>query len=255
MSAEYFSSSSQDYARYRPRYPAEWFDWLASQCATRSLAWDCACGSGQATEELAKRFEKVIATDANAAQLQNAPALPNVEWKLASGESSGLASESVNLVTVAQALHWFDLGRFWPECWRVTKPGAIVAAWGYGIATLEHDSANRIFQDYYHGVLSDFWPKERRMVEVGYEGLEFPFEEIATPVFLMSQFGNAERIAGYCASWSATDRYRKATSHDPILELRDKLDKAMGSEPAEIRWPFFSRVGRVFHVEQNSEEN
>ena len=250
MSAEYFSTESSDYAKYRPRYPEEWFDWLAAQCAKRSLAWDCACGSGQATEELARRFEKIIATDASAAQLRNAPLLPNVEWRLASGEASGLVSGSVDLVTVAQALHWFDLGRFWQECRRVSKPEGILAVWGYGIASLSHPSDNRIFQDFYHGVVGDFWPKERRMVEEGYAGIEFPFQEIPVPDFEMVQTWDAERLAGYCSSWSATDRYRKSTGQDPIPELRENLTGELGSAAIEIRWPFFARVGRLFHVEQ-----
>jgi ubiquinone/menaquinone biosynthesis C-methylase UbiE len=136
MSAEYFTAGSVDYAKFRPRYPVEWFDWLAAQCSGLGLAWDCACGSGQATEELSQRFEKVIATDASAAQLRNAPLLPNDEWRLASGDASGVETGSVDLVTVAQALHWFDLARFWQECRRVSKPTGIIAVWGYGIAGL-----------------------------------------------------------------------------------------------------------------------
>jgi SAM-dependent methyltransferase len=254
MSAEYFSAGSSDYARYRPRYPEDWFDWLAAQCAERSLAWDCACGSGQATEELARRFEKVIATDASAAQLQNAPLLPNVEWRLASGEASGLGAGRVDLVTVAQALHWLDLPRFLQECYRVLKPEGIIAVWGYGIASLSHPSANQIFQDFYHGVVGEYWPKERRMVEEGYAGIDFPFQEIPVSAFEMVQSWDVEHLAGYCSSWSATDRYRKATGHDPIPELRAKLTRELGSAPTEIRWPFFAKVGRLFHVEQNAEE-
>ena len=210
MSAEYFSTGSLDYAKYRPRYPQEWFDWLSAQCPGHGLAWDCACGSGQATEELARRFDKVIATDASAAKLRNVPLLPNVEWRLAPGEASGLEAGSVDLVTAAQALHRFDLGRFWNECRRVSKPGGIIAVCGYGIAFLPHEVANGIFQDFYHGVLADFWPKERRMVEEGYEGIDFPFPEISMPRFAMRQLWDADHIAGYCASWSATARYRNA---------------------------------------------
>ena len=250
MSAEYFSAGSLEYAKFRPRYPATWFDWLASQCAARSLAWDCACGSGQATEELAKRFEKVIGTDSSAAQLRNAPLLSNVDWIVASAEESVLDTESVDLVTVAQALHWFDQRRFWLECRRVLKPSGILAVWGYGISNLKHESLDRTFQDYYSGVLGEFWPQERRMVENGYEGMDFPFEEITAPTLDLTQSWDAEHIAGYCASWSATDRYRKATGHDPIPHLREKLTEELGASPIEIRWPFFARVGRVFHVEQ-----
>jgi SAM-dependent methyltransferase len=254
MSAEYFSARSSDYSRYRPHYPAEWFDWLAPQCAEQSLAWDCACGSGQATEELARRFKEVIATDASADQRRNAPLLPNVEWRLASGEASGLEDGRVDLVTVAQALHWLDLPRFWQECRRVSKPEGIIAVWGYGIASLIHQSTNQIFKDFYHMVVGEYWPKERRMVEEGYVGIDFPFQEIPVPLFEMVQSWDVEHLAGYCSSWSATDRYRKATGYDPIPELREKLNRELGSAATEIRWPFFAKVGRLFHVEQNAEE-
>lgn len=163
MSAEYFSAGSSDYARYRPRYPEDWFDWLAAQCAELSLAWDCACGSGQATEVLARRFEKVIATDPSAAQLQNAPLLPNVEWRLASVEASGLDAESVDVVTVDQAFHCLDLPRFWQECHCVLKPEGIIAVWGY-------------------------------------VGIDFPFQEIPLPPFELVQSWDVEYLAGYSSS-------------------------------------------------------
>ena len=252
MSADYFSAGSLDYVRYRPRYPAPWFNWLVSQCAGRNLAWDCACGSGQATEELAKRFCRVIGTDASEGQLRNAPMIPNVEWRLGRGAECGLVAGCVDLVTVAQALHWFDLARFWAECHQVLKPSGIVAVWGYRTATLRHEAANGIFQDFYHSVLAGFWPKERRMLEEGYAKISFPFEELAVPDFEMVQKWDAGQIAGYCASWSATDRYRKEKGRDPIPELREKLGQELGEELVEIRWPFFARVGRVFHVEQNA---
>ena len=252
MSADYFSAGSSDYVRYRPRYPEAWFDWLASRSAARNLAWDCACGSGQATEELAKRFGKVVGTDASEGQLRSAPAIENVEWKLACGEESGLETGSVDLVTVAQALHWFELERFWAECRRVLRPDGLVAVWGYGTARLGHEAADGIFQDFYHGVLAGFWPEERRMVEEGYAKIPFPFEELAVPDFEMVQKWDAAQIAGYCASWSATGRYRNETGRDPIPELREKLGRELGEELVEIRWPFFARVGRMFHVEQKA---
>ena len=174
---------------------------------------------------------------------------------MAGGESSGLAPGSVDLVTVAQPLHWLDLPSFWQECCRTSKPEGIISVWGYGIEILSHPSANQIFQDFYYEVVGDFWPKERRMVEEGYAGIDFPFQEIPVPALEMVQSWDAEHLAGYCASWSATDRYRKATGHDSITALTQKSIKELGSAATEIRWPFFSKVGRLFHVEQNAGED
>lgn len=252
MRTDYFSTGSLDYALYRPGYPVAWFDWLAGLCAVRHLAWDAACGSGQATRELAKRFDKVLATDVSAGQLQSAPPIANVEWRLAYGEESGLDDKSADLVTIAQALHWLDQERFWQECRRVLKPGGVVAVWGYGIAFLENPVANEVFQDFYHRVLGDYWPKERGMVEKGYAEVSFPFEPIEIPRFEMSQSWNVWQIAGYCASWSATECYRKETGEDPIPALRDQMARAFGQSTIVIRWPFFGKVGRVFHVEHKA---
>jgi SAM-dependent methyltransferase len=245
ISADYFSAGAREYARFRPTYPGELFDWVAGLCSERDWAWDCACGSGQATTELAARFALVTGTDANRAQIANAPSLPNIDWHPAPAEDSGIPAGAIDLVTVAQALHWFDTAKFWRECQRVLKPNGIVAAWGYGTARLEHAAADRIFQDYHYGTLGSFWPKERQLVEERYASIDFPFEEIPAPDFTITAEWDASRIAGYCASWSATDCYRKAKNTDPIPSLAKHLTTELGEKTIPIRWPIFLRAGRL----------
>jgi trans-aconitate methyltransferase len=116
-SADYFSAGAQEYARFRPPYPGELFDWIAGLCAERNWAWDFACGSRQATNELAARFARATCTDATHAQIANAPRLPNVDWHPAPAEDSELPARSIDLVTVAKALHWFDTA----DCYRKSK--------------------------------------------------------------------------------------------------------------------------------------
>lgn len=249
MNTDNFSAVSNDYARYRPVYPEALFDWVAGLCAERRLAWDVACGSGQATLSLANRFGKVVGTDASAAQLRNAPTAQNIEWRVASETESGLPPGSVDLVTVAQALHWFDLELFWAECRRVLAPGGVIAVWCYGTATILHEGANRVFQDFYHGVVGKYWPDGRRMVEEGYAGVVFPFARIPSPVFRMTSRWNAAELAGYCASWSATKRYREENGTDPIPGLRNAIERVLGAAYVEVECPLHVYAGRMFHVE------
>lgn len=250
MSADDFSAVSRDYARFRPGYPEALFDWVAGLCAERALAWDAACGNGQASRALAARFGNVVGTDASTAQLQGAPSVSNVEWRVATAERSGFEDRSVDFITVAQALHWFDLEAFWSECRRVLKPNGVIAVCCYGTAEVAHEEVNRIFQGFYNGVVGRFWPAERRMVEKGYAGVAFPFASVPSPVFQMSARWNAEALAGYCASWSATKRCREETGVDPIPALRETLECALRGMRVEVQWPLVVHAGRLFHVER-----
>src|SRR5262249_24385836 len=150
-----------------------------------SKVWDCAYGNGQATADLAARFGKVCGTDASREQIASAALHPNVEYRVALAEESGLPDGSVQLVTVAQALHWFDLTRFYSEVRRVLSPGGVIAVWDYGIDQVEGDAVNVIAQDFYFNVVGPYWPPERKLVEEGYRTIPFPFEEIAPPHFRM----------------------------------------------------------------------
>lgn len=249
MSFDHFSAVSCEYARFRPGYPEALFNWVAGLCAERELAWDVACGSGQATGALAARFRNVVGTDISAPQLQGAASIPNIEWRIATAERSGFAKRSVDLITVAQALHWFDLEAFWSECRRVLTPNGMVAVWCYSTATINHTGANRIFQAFYHGVVGKYWPDDRRMVEGGYAGVEFPFGRIPSPGFRMTAQWNAGELAGYCASWSATKRCLEKTGVDTIPGLLGALEGELGDERVEVEWPLHVHAGRMFHVE------
>lgn len=244
MIKDHFSSQSSQYARFRPKYPPALFDWLALQTKARTSAWDCACGNGQASTELAARFERVTATDISDAQLSHAPSLPNVAWRVAAAEESGLEAASVDLLTAAQALHWFDLPRFWAEARRVLKPDGVLAAWSYGVFKLGNPEVEQVCQHFYENVVGDFWPPERRIVEAGYGGLEFPFREIAVPTFEMQADWTLEELLGYMSSWSATIRYTQARGASPIPELEQKLRPLWRTTRIAVNWPLSIRVGR-----------
>jgi hypothetical protein len=192
----------------------------------------------------------VFATDASREQIASAAPSPNVEYRVALAEESGLPSGSVRLVTIAQAVHWFDLPRFYSEVRRVVSPGGVIVAWAYGINRVEGDAVNEIVQDFYSNVVGPYWPPERVLVEEGYRNISFPFEEIVPPPFRMETQWNLEQLLGYFSTWSATNRYIKSTGRNPLVALAAALGKVW-REPREVRrvfWPLAVRAGRVKEI-------
>lgn len=243
---DHFSGVANRYADFRPRYPAALFDYLATLVPRDSVVWDCACGNGQATLDLAARFERVVATDASREQIASATSDPRIEYRVAPAEASGLPDQSVGLVTVAQAVHWFDCDRFYAEVERVLTPNGMIAVWAYGINTVEGDTANQLVQAFYTDTVGPYWPPERKLVEEGYRTISFPYAEITPPPFRMEAHWTLEQLLGYFSTWSATSRYKKATGRDPLGRLAADLGRVWGEAdaPRQIVWPLTLRVGR-----------
>ncbi|MDT3705417.1 MAG: class I SAM-dependent methyltransferase [Thiobacillus sp.] len=241
---DHFSSASDRYAAYRPDYPAALFAWLAGRCSGHDAAWDCATGSGQAALGLAPHFRQVIATDASAEQIGHAVPHPAIDYRVAPAEASGLPERSVDLVTVAQAAHWFDLPRFYTEVARVMKPGGVLALWGYGRIVLPGDM-DAPFRRFYAETIGPYWPPERALIDDAYRGLEFPFAELTPPTFQIEVEWSLYRLMDYLSTWSAVKRYQAARGHDPLPALMAELQPGWG-EPGALRtlqWPLFLRAG------------
>jgi SAM-dependent methyltransferase len=241
---DHFSHASDDYRRWRPGYPAALFEWLASEAPSTELAWDCATGNGQAAVALAKCFGRVVATDASAAQIREAEACPGVEYLVAPAEKAPLEDASVDLVTVAQALHWFDIERFHAEARRVLKPGGLVAEWGYQLG-LVSEAIDPIVLHFSAVTVGPYWPPERALVDAGYSDVAFPFHNIEAPDFAMTARWELDRFVAYLGTWSSVAGYRRAVGEDPLPALREELAPLWGSGEREIRWPLLLRVGRA----------
>jgi ubiquinone/menaquinone biosynthesis C-methylase UbiE len=243
---DHFSAVASRYADFRPHYPAALFDYLATLVPRNSLVWDCAAGNGQATVDLAERFDRVVGTDASAEQIAAAKPHPKIEYQVAPAHQSGLPTGSVGLLTVAQALHWFDLERFYAEANRVLEPGGVLAAWAYGINEVEGDAINQLVLEFYSQTVGPYWPPERKLVEEGYRTMPFPFTGITPPPFRMEARWTLEQLLGYFSTWSATNRYIKATGCNPLEALSEALARVWG-DPLSARlvvWPLSLRLGR-----------
>ena len=243
---DHFSTFANRYADFRPRYPAAIFGFLSTLVPQNSLVWDCACGNGQATVDLAERFDRIIATDASREQIASATAHSKIEYRVAPAENSGLQDNSVGLVTVAQAIHWFDFERFYAEVNRVLVDDGLIAIWAYGIDEVEGAAVNALAQDYYANVVGPHWPPERTLVEEGYRTIPFPFTEIAAPTIHMEMRWNLDELLGYFSTWSATNRFIKANGYNPLEKLNAELSKIWGARDKSrlVTWPLSMRVGR-----------
>jgi ubiquinone/menaquinone biosynthesis C-methylase UbiE len=242
---DHFSGHAGSYAEFRPGYPETLFAYLAAQCAGQDLAWDCATGNGQAARSLAPYFSRIIATDASEEQVASASPHTQIDFRVARAESSGLETASVNLVTVAQALHWFNIDRFFTEALRVLKPGGVLAVWCY-----EHCHVDAACDETIEKVFTEtdaYWPPERKIVDDRYQGITFPVAELPAEAFSMSAFWTANDMLGYMRTWSASQRYLAASGKESTAPWTDELQQRWGSGAREVKWPITLRVGKNLH--------
>jgi SAM-dependent methyltransferase len=243
---DHFSGHAAAYAQARPTYPPALFAWLASHCAQRRLGWDAGCGNGQASVALAEHFDAVFASDPSAAQVAAATPHPRVRYAVEPAEASSLADASVDLVAVAQALHWFDQDRFHAEVARVLRPGGVFAAWSYE-RCLVTPAVDAVFARLYGAALGGWWPPERRHVEAGYATLPFPYARIQAPAFTLQCAWTLPAYLAYLRSWSACQRRLAAEGVDAVAGLGEEFAAAWG-EPDTVRpvtWPLALHVGHA----------
>jgi SAM-dependent methyltransferase len=243
---DHFSSVSAGYSTFRPRYPRALFEFLASIAPRHGLAWDCGAGSGQATVDLAEFFDRVIGTDVSAEQIARAPKHDKITWLVSPAELTPLDAGSVDLITVAQALHWFDHARFNAEVRRVAAAGAAIAAWTYAAPRMD-GAVGEVLRRSMFETLGAYWPPERRYVDDEYRSIPFPFERIPAPAFALEEQWTLAQVVGYMRTWSATTRYVTAHEHDPVVEVERELTALWGGValPKRITWPLIVLAGRV----------
>lgn len=242
---DHFSRLAADYAQSRPCYPDRLFEVVSALAPARDLAWDCATGNGQAATGLRGHFRRVVATDASAQQLAEAEPSDGIEYHVAPADAAPLETGSVDLITAAQALHWFDLPGFYAEVRRVARPGALLAVWCYD--RLRVAEVDDVVETLYSDILGPYWTPERALVETGYRTLPFPFEELPSPSLEMVHEWTLPQLRGYLGTWSSFYRFAQAIGHSPLKLVEEELARRWGDpeETREIRWPLMTRLGRV----------
>ena len=218
------------------------FAFIASRCEEHDLAWDCATGNGQSAWSLVAHFTSVIATDASSEQIGSAGKHAGIEFRVARAEASALRSASVDLITVAQALHWFDIDRFFAEVCRVLKPGGVLAIWCYEhcrVGAACDQQIRKIFAE-----VEPYWPPEREIVESRYKGIALPVAEFSADKFHMQACWTADNMLDYMRTWSASQRYLDDKGADPTAHFANELRAAWGDDRHTVRWPITLRMGR-----------
>lgn len=250
---DHFSELATKYARYRPGYPGELFEYLASFVPAHDLAWDCGTGNGQAALELARHFDLVVATDASEEQIDNASAHPSVDYRVEPAEDTSLGTGKVDLVAVGTAVHWFDFDSFYTEVKRVGKPRSVIAVWTYHFPKLT-ELIDRVVKQYYWQTLDGYWPEELRYLEQHYRTLPFPFDEIEPQRFSMRASWSLEKFVGFMFSWSGTKKLIEDQGESALQPMLTALESAWG-EPdrhREVEWPLHIRMGRIHGDEAHS---
>lgn len=242
---DHFSGHAAAYAMARPTYPEALFDWLAAQAPGRELAWDAGCGNGQASVALARRFRRVHASDPSAGQIAAATPDERISYRVEPAEACSLPDASVDLITVAQAYHWLDHGRFATEATRALRPGGVLAVFNYARSSVDA-GVDRIFAELHDRILAVDWPPERQHAVEGFRALPFPFpERHELPGFELRCDWMLDHYLAYLRSWSASQRHQRRTGRDAVADIAPTMTAAWG-DPGQIRsvhWPLMLRVG------------
>lgn len=240
-----FSKQTKTYAKIRPTYPIEIYEFLSTLTPSRQKVWDCGTGNGQAALHLAQFFDHIYATDLSHEQIQNATPHERITYEACAAEDVALDESTVDLVTVAQAIHWFDLDRFYPKVKHVLKPGGIFAIWAYGHMHAQDEQVNELFQHIGNDLLKDYWDAHVKKIWRGYDSLDFPFEDISHPEWMMQTQWSRPELIAYIESWSAAQKYYDTHQKSVLEDIYDTLEKIWPNSDQKhiFQTPLTSRIG------------
>lgn len=238
-----FSSRPENYALYRPDYPAELYDFIISGLKTQEKVWDCGTGNGQVARQLLDYFTEIYASDISQAQLDIAFKQPRIHYSLQPAEKTNFPDHFFDLILVAQAVHWFNFNEFYREVNRTLKPDGRLAVIGYGLVKITEE-VDRVIVHFYTKIVGPFWDAERRHIDEAYKSIPFPFAETPSPAFSINREWSFEQMIGYLRTWSAVKHYQKQKGVDPIDLVYEDLKKVWGEKTKRVvSFPLFLRLG------------
>jgi len=245
-SKDLFSEQSDKYAKYRPLYPAELYNFILEFVSVRQAALDCGTGNGQAASVLADHFEQVHATDISEQQIKNAIKRPNLHYHLCRAEETPFPDSAFDLIVSATAVHWFSFDRFFKEMKRIAKNKCPFACWGYKVFGTNEPVVNQLVDGFYAQTIHNYWDAERRHVDEEYKNVLLPFEEIINPGFSTRLQWNLSTLEGYLNTWSAVRHYIRAKDHNPVEDLMQKIRGKLGPDiQLQMTFPIFMRIGII----------
>lgn len=239
-----FSKQSAGYAKYRPAYPQQLYDFIFQHVRSKQTAWDCATGNGQAAKELAKVFDKVYATDSSQKQIDNAVQQSNIFYSVQPAEKTNFPDNSFDLITVAQALHWFRFDDFYKEVTRVAKANSIFAGWTYSLLRISKE-IDTLIEDHHYNILGNYWDEERKYVNEKYRTIPFPFKKMDTPEFIITYEWTLTELQGYFNTWSALQKFIAAKHYNPVENLTTHIKTFWKEEKMKISFPIHLLIGQI----------
>jgi ubiquinone/menaquinone biosynthesis C-methylase UbiE len=239
-----FSKQALEYSKFRPHYPDEMIDYLISFVRNKSMVLDIATGNGQIAHKLSVVFEKVYGIDISKNQLDNAIQASNLVYQLESAEKTSFGDQTFDLITVAQAIHWFDFDLFYKEIYRILKPDGIFAVLGYGLFSTNAES-DVILRNYYYNIVGPYWDKERKYLDENYTSIPFPFDEIIIDSFENQFTWSFEELMGYLETWSATQHYILKNNRNPLDLIKEELKISWHNNDKKVTFPLLFRIGKL----------
>ena len=244
-----FSNQSEIYKKYRPGYPKELYDFILAtiKLDDRNECWDCGTGNGQVAKVLSKYFKTIHATDISANQINHAEKNPNIAYSITRSEKTPFKENQFDLITVAQAIHWFDIKAFTSEVKRVGKNGSKICVWGYGLINVD-EKVNPIIQRFYNDLTGPYWNTERRHIDSNYETINFDFAALEAPKNLKIRSNwKLDELIGFLNSWSAVQNYMKENNgENPVEKIVDELAEVWpGNIIKQVSFPIFMKIGII----------
>lgn len=240
-----FKSGSDQYAQYRPSYPRELFDYLCGLVHTLDQAWDCGTGTGQVAMQLAGKFRKVYASDISLSQIAHASQADNIIYSVQEAERTDFHAAQFDLITVGQAVHWFDFDRFYAEVRRTARSQGMLCLMGYDLIQID-PHINPIIQWFYTEVIGTFWDPQRRYIDEHYQTIPFPFAALKSPKFNQRLTWDRAHLMHYLNTWSAVKHFIREKGFNPLDELERRLKpKWPDGELKTVTFPILLRVGKV----------
>ncbi|WP_035673425.1 class I SAM-dependent methyltransferase [Flavobacterium sp. 83] len=239
-----FSKQASEYSKFRPQYPDEMIDYLVSFVDNKDIALDIATGNGQVAHKLSRFFKTVYGIDISQNQLANAISAQNIIYKVAAAEDTFFGDHKFDLITVAQAVHWFDFDLFYKEIYRILKPDGIFAVLGYGLFSTNTDS-DKILRNFYSNIVGPYWDVERKYLDENYKTIPFPFDEIVAQSFENHFTWTFEELIGYLETWSATQHYISKKNKNPLDLIYDELKISWQKNDKKVVFPWLLRIGKV----------
>lgn len=244
MAKDLFSGHAKEYAAFRPSYPEDMYQFIFSFCTSFECAWDCGTGNGQVASRLSKSFTHVDATDISEQQIREANRKTNINYHISAVESTMFPSERFDLITVAQAIHWFDIDRFYAECKRVGKESSVIAVFGYSLFRVNAE-IDALTDEFYYDKINSFWEVERRIVDSQYKNIPFPFDEIQARSFQIELNWSLFELQGYLNTWSSVKKYIQTRGTNPADSLVSQIKPLWKESGQSVYFPVFLRLGRI----------